>query len=85
MVSAPPTAFLPPVHGADNALAESFNAILKRELLAGAVTFPDQATAYRAVIGWANRCNTHRRHSACANTSPNAYERARFATLAKAA
>jgi transposase InsO family protein len=29
---------------ADNALAESFNATLKRELLAGAPTFPDQAT-----------------------------------------
>ena len=49
---------------ADNSLAESFNAALKRELLEGAATFPDQATAYRAVFRWANRYNTRRRHSA---------------------
>jgi transposase InsO family protein len=35
---------------ADNALAESFNASLKRELLEGRSAFPDQATAYRAVF-----------------------------------
>lgn len=34
---------------ADNALAESFNATLKRELLASRSAFPDAATAYRAV------------------------------------
>ena len=34
---------------ADNSLAESFNATLKRELLEGQAAFPDQATAYRAV------------------------------------
>src|SRR5699024_10585015 len=43
---------------ADNALAESFNAALKRELLAGRPAFPDQATAYRAVFRWAARYNT---------------------------
>ena len=63
---------------ADNSLAESFNATLKREL-------PDQATAYRAVFRWANRYNTRRRHSAIGNISPNAYEAARSATLAEAA
>ena len=62
---------------ADNSLAESFNATLKRELLAGRSAFPDQATAYRAVFRWANRYNTRRRHSAIGNISPNAYEAAR--------
>lgn len=74
---------------ADNSLAESFNATLKRELLAGRSAFPDQATAYRAVFRWANRYNTRRRHSAIGNISPNTYENvyeaARSATLAEAA
>ncbi len=39
---------------ADNALAESFNAALKRELLEGRAAFPNAPTAYRAVFRWAN-------------------------------
>ena len=70
---------------ADNALAESFNASLKRELLEGRSAFPDQATAYRAVFRWVNRYNTRRRHSAIGNISPNTYETAASATLAEAA
>ena len=74
---------------ADNSLAESFNAALKRELLAGRAAFPDQTTAYRAVFRWANRYNTRRRHSAIGNISPNTYETAyaatTSATLTKAA
>ena len=74
---------------ADNSLAESVNAALKRELLEGAAAFPDQATAYRAVFRWANRYNTRRRHSAIGHVSPNAYEAAyaatASATLAEAA
>jgi transposase InsO family protein len=74
---------------ADNSLAESFNAALKRELLEGRTAFPDQATAYRAVFSWANRYNTRRRHSAIGNITPNAYEAAyaatTSATLAEAA
>ncbi|WP_390904996.1 integrase core domain-containing protein [Nesterenkonia marinintestina] len=58
---------------AENALAESVNAALKRELLEGAAAFPDQATAYRAVYWWANRCNTRRRHSAIGQMTPNTY------------
>lgn len=50
---------------ADNALAESFNATLKRETLAGARAFPDQRTARRTIFRWAHRYNTRRRHSAC--------------------
>lgn len=70
---------------ADNALAESFNAALKRELLEGRAAFPDQATAYRAVFRWANRYNTRRRHSAIGNITPNVYETAHCATLTQAA
>ncbi|RII40861.1 IS3 family transposase [Galactobacter valiniphilus] len=70
---------------ADNALAESFNAALKRELLQGAHAFENEAAAYRAVFHWANRYNTRRRHSAIGNISPNAYENATLATLKNAA
>lgn len=70
---------------ADNALAERFNAALKRELLEGRPAFPDQATAYRAVFRWANRYNTRRRHSAIGNITPNTYEATVSATLAEAA
>ena len=74
---------------ADNSLAESFNAALKRELLEGRAAFPDQATAYRAVFRWANRYNTRRRHSTIGQVSPNSYENAydaaRSATLTEAA
>jgi transposase InsO family protein len=69
---------------ADNALAESFNASLKRELLDGVPTFPDQATAYRAVFRWTTRYNTRRRHSAIGNISPNSYETTTSARLTKA-
>ena len=70
---------------ADNALAESFNAALKRELLHGEAAFADAATAYRAVFGWANRYNTRRRHSALGNIAPNVYEANTSATLPMAA
>ncbi|GAA0492693.1 hypothetical protein GCM10009532_15220 [Microbacterium aurantiacum] len=74
---------------ADNSLAESVNATLKRELLEGRPAFPDQATAYRAVFRWANRYNTRRRHSALGQITPNSYETAytatTSATLAEAA
>ncbi|GAA3756051.1 hypothetical protein GCM10022240_06160 [Microbacterium kribbense] len=74
---------------ADNSLAESVNAALKRELLEGRSAFPDQATAYRAVFRWASRYNTRRRHSAIGQITPNSYEAAHAAatsaTLAEAA
>ena len=37
-----------------NALAESFNATLKRELLQSAHAWPDEATCRREVFGWVN-------------------------------
>jgi transposase InsO family protein len=69
---------------ADNAAAESFNATLKRETLAGAVTYTDEATLRRTVFRWAHRYNTRRRHSWCANLAPNAFEASRASMLASA-
>lgn len=70
---------------ADNALAESFNATLKRELLQGTTTWPDELTCRREVFRWATRYNTHRRHSWCHYLSPNNYEAQLTATLRAAA
>lgn len=70
---------------ADNALAESFNATLKRELLAGAPTFTDELTCRREVFRWATRYNTRRRHSYCGQLSPNNYENRPAASLPEAA
>jgi transposase InsO family protein len=73
---------------ADNALAESFNATAKRELLQDAPTWPDQVTCRREVFRWLTRYNTRRRHSWCRYLSPTAYEAAHApdaATLRSAA
>lgn len=74
---------------ADNALAESFNATIKRELLQDGATWPDPTTCRRQVFAWLVRYNTRRRHSWCRYTSPTAYEtawaRAQAATLPTAA
>jgi transposase InsO family protein len=61
---------------ADNALAESFNASLKRETLQGAHHWPDTRTARLAVFRWITRYNTIRRHSRLGQTSPIDYEKA---------
>ena len=66
---------------ADNALAESFNASLKRETLQGAHAWPDEATCRRAVFGWVNPYNTRRRHSYCGHQAPIVYEHQHAATL----
>ena len=70
---------------ADNAMAESFNATLKREILAGAATFTDETSCRRHVFRWATRYNTRRRHSWCGHQSPSTYEAHRAATLPTAA
>ena len=70
---------------ADNSLAESFNATLKRELLAGAATFTDETSCRRHVFRWATRYNTRRRHSWCGHQSPSTYEAHRATTLPTAA
>lgn len=59
---------------ADNALAESFNATLKRETLHGAARWATARDARLAVFKWITRYNTRRRHSYCGQLSPIAYE-----------
>lgn len=71
---------------ADNALAESFNATLKREVLQDRACWPDAASCRREVFRWLVRYNTKRRHSHCAHSSPATYERNHApATLPEAA
>ena len=59
---------------ADNALAESFNATLKREVLQDQTSWPDEAVCRRQVFRWIMRYNTRRRHSWCRYQSPVTYE-----------
>ena len=71
---------------ADNALAESFNAALKREILHDRSCWPDAASCRREVFRWLARYNTKRRHSRCRHSSPASYERTlTTATLPEAA
>ena len=70
---------------ADNSLAESFNATLKREVLQDENSWPDEATCRRQVFGWLVRYNTRRRHSWCHYQPPNTYETNNTATLPTAA
>ena len=70
---------------ADNALAESFNATLKREVLQDAACWPDELTCRRQLFKWLTRYNTKRRHSWCRYLSPIAYETRYTATLSTAA
>ncbi|MDC2952391.1 IS3 family transposase [Streptomyces heilongjiangensis] len=69
---------------ADNALAESFNAALKRETLRGARRFDGTRACRLAVFRWTTRYNTRRRHSANGQQAPIAYEQ-QSATLTLAA
>jgi transposase InsO family protein len=66
---------------ADNALAESFNAALKRETLQDAACWADELACRRQVFRWLVRYNTRRRHSWCSYQSPNAFEIAYQATI----
>lgn len=70
---------------ADNALAESFNATLKREVLQDAACWADGLACRRQLFKWLTRYNTKRRHSWCRYQSPIAYETAYIATLQTAA
>jgi transposase InsO family protein len=69
---------------ADNALAESFNAALKRETLQGARRFDGIRACRLAVFRWTTRYNTRRRHSRLRQQAPVAYEQ-QSATLTLAA
>ena len=70
---------------ADNSLAESFNATLKREVLQDETCWPDPLTCHRQLFRWLTRYNTRRRHSWCGYRSPIAYETLTAATLPSAA
>ena len=70
---------------ADNALAESFNATLKREVLQDAAVWADEATCRRQVFRWLVRYNLHRRHTYCRYQSPSTFEARWAATLPTAA
>lgn len=70
---------------ADNALAETVNASLKRETLQGAKRWADAQTCRREVFRWITRYNTRRRHSALGYRSPLDFEAERAAILDLAA
>lgn len=59
---------------ADNAMAESFNASLKRETLQGAGGWNSPTQCRREVFRWITRYNTRRRHSGISYLSPRAFE-----------
>lgn len=61
---------------ADNALAESFNATLKRETLQGRKSWTNAREARLDAFRWLHRYNTRRRHSHLGYRSPIAYETA---------
>ena len=69
---------------ADNALAESFNATLKREVLQGRRTFANALEARFQIESWIGDYNTTRRHSSLDYASPIDYEQQR-ANLARTA
>ncbi|MBA4504961.1 IS3 family transposase [Corynebacterium sanguinis] len=69
---------------ADNALAESFNAALKREVLQDARTFANQLQCRRDVFRWCTRYNTTRRHSWCKYLAPAVFEERHPVTLRSA-
>lgn len=70
---------------ADNAMAESFNATMKREVLQDNSCWPDQRVCRRQLFRWLHRYNNRRRHSWCGYLSPVAYEQANAASLPDAA
>ena len=57
----------------DNAVAESFWATLKRELVSR-YRFASRAEARRAIVWWINHYNTRRRHSTIGNITPLEWE-----------
>ena len=59
---------------ADNALAESFHASLKRELLGSNGKFADKAAARAEVFSWLNWYNLKSRHSSLQYRSPIEHE-----------
>lgn len=65
---------------ADNALAESWNASMKRETLRGDAAWATERDARMAVFRWVNRYNNTRRHSRCGYQPPVTFEARSTAT-----
>ena len=61
-------------HLGRNALAESFNVSLKREILQDVACWPEVLICGRELFKWLTRYNTKRRHSWCHYQSSIAYE-----------
>ncbi|MDK8532630.1 IS3 family transposase, partial [Corynebacterium marquesiae] len=70
---------------ADNALAESFNATLKREVLRDRKLFESPISCRQEVFRWCMRYNTRRRHSWCNPVARDDFEALNSATLTQAA
>ena len=70
---------------ADNALAESFNATLKGEVLRDRKVFDNPIICRQEIFRWCMRYNTRRRHSWCNLLAPDDFEALTSATLTKAA
>ena len=70
---------------ADNALAESLNATVKREVLQDRKSFASQAECRREMFSWCVRYDTKRMHSYCGPVSPNAFESQVTTSLPQAA
>lgn len=70
---------------ADNALVESFNSTLKREVLRERKVFDNPITCRQEVLRWCMRYKTRRRHSWCNFVAPDVFETEASATLAEAA
>lgn len=60
---------------ADNAMAESFNASLKRETLQGAKRWASKEDCRAEVFRWIIRYNNHRKRSALGYKSPIDFEK----------
>ncbi|MGP5115493.1 integrase core domain-containing protein [Corynebacterium casei] len=69
---------------ADNAMAESFNATMKREVIRDRKVFVNPLQCRQEVFRWCIRYNTRRRHSWCGQILPDVFE-SRSTTLNKAA
>ena len=70
---------------ADNALAESFNATLKREVLRDRKVFDNPIVCRQEIFRWCMRYNTRRRHYWCNLLAPDDFEALNSATLTQAA
>lgn len=70
---------------ADNALAESFNATLKREALRDRKVFDSPIRCRQEVFRWCMRYNTRRRHSWCNLLAPDDFEALTSATVIQVA